>query len=248
MRKLVGPTRIRDYDNPQKKMIFRFLNKDDYKRVFDFGCGCGRLARQLLMQKFMPEKYTGIDLHRGMIDWCKRNLSPINENFKFQHYNAFNISFNRWGTSKLLSFPAESNQYTLALAHSVFTHITQESAEFYLTEIARILENDGVFYASWFLFEKIYFPMMQEFQNSLYINVSDPTNAVIYDKKWILRAYLKHGLSIEMIQPPIKRGFQWVIVARKTKRRHRVTFPQDNAPFGIIRASLLNKDPHRIGA
>lgn len=89
--------------------------------------------------------------------------------------------------------------------------------------------------------------MMQEFQNSLYINPADSCNAVIYDKNWLLKTYSRHGLAIEIIKPPITRGFQWYIVARKINKKHQTVFPQDDAPLGIVRASLIKKDPHKIG-
>ncbi|MFA4826823.1 MAG: class I SAM-dependent methyltransferase [Candidatus Shapirobacteria bacterium] len=247
MRELVGPINTSDFDNPEGKLIYPYFKAKDYKKVFDFGCGCGRLARQLLMQEPVPNKYTGIDLHLGMINWCITNLSPCNKNFKFIHYDVYYKAFNPTGSSKLLPFPVEHNQYTLALAHSVFTHLIEKEVDFYLTEITNVLCDHGVFFASWFLFEKKYFPMMQEFQNSLYINLDDPTNAVIYDKNWLLDIYSKHGLSIEIIKPPGARGFQWVVVARKINRKHQTIFPQDDAPIGIVRASLLKKEPYKIG-
>lgn len=247
MRKLVGPTKISEFDNPKGKLIYPYLKEQDYRKVFDFGCGCGRLARQLLMQKVVPKKYTGIDLHKGMINWCATHLSPCNKNFKFVHYNAHYQAFNPTGSTKLLPFPIGHNQYSLALAISVFTHLVEDEVDFYLTEVADVLEDRGVFLASWFIFDKVYFPMMQEFQNSLYINLNDPCNAVIYDKSWLLDIYSKRGLSIEIIKAPITRGFQWYIVARKINRKHQTNFPQDSAPVGIVRASLLKKDPQKIG-
>ena len=56
--------------------------------------------------------------------------------------------------------------------------------------------------------------MMQEFQNSLYINLTDPTNAVIYDYKWLFQIAQEIGLTPVNIFKPIVRGFQWHIVFR----------------------------------
>lgn len=157
MRKLVGPTKIGEFDNPKGKLIYPYLKERDYQKVFDFGCGCGRIARQLLMQKPVPNKYTGIDLHQGMVNWCTANLSPCNMNFKFIHHNAYYQGFNPTGSSRLLSFPVEHNHYTLALAVSVFTHLIEEQVDFYLTEITNVLENRGVFLASWFFLKRSIF-------------------------------------------------------------------------------------------
>ena len=93
MRKLVGPTDLSAFDNPSGDLIFdKFLIPSEaYKSIYDFGCGCGRNARKLMQLKVKPEKYVGIDLHRGMINWCQNNLTPYNNNFSFYHYDVFNI-------------------------------------------------------------------------------------------------------------------------------------------------------------
>ena len=44
------------------------------------------------------------------------------------------------------------------------------------------MRPDGWLHASWFLFDKRLFPMMQPFQNALFINETDPSNAVIFDR------------------------------------------------------------------
>ncbi len=73
------------------------------------------------------------------------------------------------------------------IALSVFTHLTQVQAEAYLAELSRVLEPGGILLTSWFLFDKRDFPMMQEDQNTLFINEFDVRNAVIYDRSWIAR-------------------------------------------------------------
>jgi SAM-dependent methyltransferase len=89
MRRMVGPTDPEDFDNPSGEPIYAGfgLPLDAYDSVFDFGCGCGRVARQLLQQNPRPRRYVGIDAHRGMIDWCRENLSPIDPNFQFFHHD-----------------------------------------------------------------------------------------------------------------------------------------------------------------
>src|SRR5437016_14083456 len=76
MRQLVGLTDEAEFDNPSGGLVFPYLSAEQYASVFDFGCGCGRIARQLIQQQPRPERYMGIDLHLGMIEWCRRNLEP----------------------------------------------------------------------------------------------------------------------------------------------------------------------------
>ena len=89
LRRTIGSVDPAFFDNPDGKFIFGDkISPVNYSRVFDFGCGCGRVARQLLQQKVVPERYVGIDLNKQSIDWCVENLSRINENFSFHHYES----------------------------------------------------------------------------------------------------------------------------------------------------------------
>ena len=45
-----------------------------------------------------------------------------------------------------------------------------------------MLRADGELAADFFLFETRFYPMMQDFQNALCIDVDDPRNAVIFDR------------------------------------------------------------------
>src|SRR5262245_31456826 len=84
LRRIVGPTEPEAFDNPRGEPLFApaGLPPDAYDVVFDFGCGCGRLARQLLQQKPRPRRYVGVDAHRGMVEWCQQNLSPVDPAFQ----------------------------------------------------------------------------------------------------------------------------------------------------------------------
>ena len=217
--------------------------------MFDFGCGCGRLTRQLLQQERRPASYTGIDLHLGMITWCQQNLAPHGLGFQFYHHDVQSPSFNP-GRNKprMLPFPAADRSFKLVVAWSVFTHLLEEQVEYYLDEVARILHPSGICVSTWFLFDKKYFPMMQEFQNALFINSIDPTNAVILDFNWLAQTVALRGLKIIEIQPPGIRGFQWRMhVAPAGSFRPKVDFPPDTAPFGINRPPVPNFDPAKIG-
>src|SRR5262249_30764548 len=148
-------------------LVYQYLPVQAYEEVFDFGCGCGRVARQLILQRPQPRRYLGIDLHRGMVAWCRKNLSPIVPQFQFAHHDVFMTNFNSKSTNRVLPFPANDSEFTLVNAHSVFTHLTEEQIAFYLQECARILRPTGILHSTWFLFDKRNFPMMQEPNNAL---------------------------------------------------------------------------------
>jgi SAM-dependent methyltransferase len=234
LRELVGPTDVSLFDNPTGDPVFGDLDASSYRFVVDFGCGCGRIARQLAQQRERPERYVGVDLHRGMIKWCEDNLGSRISGFEFHHHDVYNPSFNPdQALPRVAPIPVDTGQATLVIAWSVFTHLLQSQVEWYLTELHRILAEDGVAISTWFLFDKSRFPMMQDFQNALYINEDDLTNAVIFDKEWLLDVFRRQGLSVRAAVKPAIRGYAWVLqlgLARPGEQS--VSLPRDDAPLG----------------
>jgi SAM-dependent methyltransferase len=234
LRELVGPTDPAAFENVTRAPVFGELDQGAYRFVVDFGCGCGRVARQLAEQVERPERYVGVDLHPGMIRWCNENLATRLSGFEFHHHDVYNPSFNSDpALPRTAPIPVESGRATLVVAWSVFTHLVQSQVEWYLKEIRRMLAPDGVAISTWFLFDKSGFPMMQDFQNALYINEDDLTNAVMFDKGWLLDMIHKEGLVVRHATAPEIRGFAWVLRLAPARVGERsVSLPDDDAPVG----------------
>ncbi len=249
MRELVGPTDPAMFDNPTGALVYGGLPPEQFRSVLDFGCGCGRIARQFIQQSPRPERYEGLDLHAGMIRWASENLAPRAPGFRFTHHDVYYPGFNP-GDGKPMHdrFPFGDAEFSFIVAISVFTHLTQDQAEAYLAEMSRVLEPGGVILCTWFLFEKTDFPMMQENQNTLFINEYDVRNAVIYDREWVRAAAAAVGLTLREIGPPTVRGFQWEL--RFSPAASDVVpapWPLDEAPIGRRAPPLMPVDAHRIG-
>lgn len=236
-RKLVGPLDDAAFDNPTGQPVLGFLDPRVYDSVLDFGCGCGRLARQMIQQSPRPRRYLGLDRHRGMVEWCRTNLGSRAPGFRFEHHDVHHDTHNDGGTLGHLPFPADDQQVTLGIAYSVFTHLLEPDAAFYISEFGRVLAPGGTALTTWFLFDKRDFPMMQDFQNALFINVPDPTNAVIFDRDWLRARVADAGLVMTGITAPTIRGFQWTIrlERREAATVAEATFPEDLAPRGLAR-------------
>jgi SAM-dependent methyltransferase len=236
MRVLVGPTRETAFDNPSGELVFPYLDASAYESVFDFGCGCGRVARQLLLQRFRPRRYVGIDLHRGMIEWCNENLASVAPEFEFRHHDVYNYSFNPDRSAPdVLPFGAEDGAFTLVNAYSVFTHLTQRQAEYYLGEVSRILAHGGVFHSTWFFFDKRDFPALQAEHNALYASDLDPCAAVLFDHGWVWRQARAVGLVVYAVTPPAIRGFQWILLmAHADVGLPEVALPPDTGQEGVV--------------
>lgn len=241
MRQLVGPTEPEAFDNPTGEPVFPFVPESSYEAVFDYGCGCGRLARQMLQQNPRPKRYVGVDIHKGMIEWDQNNLTPVDPNFQFHHHDVYNPSHAPENTRRLTApFEVEDSAFSLVIAWSVFTHVYEVQALHYLKEVSRILRPDGRFVSTWFFFDKREFPMMQQFQNTLFINETDPTNAVIFDREWTLKAVDEAGLAITEAEPPNIRGYHWrITMEQKQSGVESIEFPPDDAPYGSMPPPLM---------
>jgi SAM-dependent methyltransferase len=250
MRELVGPTEPSCFDNPTGAPVFGAeIEPERYESVLDFGCGCGRLARQMIQQQPRPRTYVGIDLHKGMVRWNQQNLQPAAPGFEFHHHNVYEAGFNPDPNApRMAEFPVDTSSVSLLIAWSVFTHLTQAQCEHYLREVARVLRPDGVMISTWFFFDKAAFPMMQDFQYALYINDINPTNAVIFDARWIMDLTTSLGLILRKAVPPNVRGFAYTL--QFTPARAGVVgtvLPPDQAPFGRKPPPIGRANADRIG-
>lgn len=235
MRRLVGPTDLALYDNPNGGLIYPYLPPESFRWFFDFGCGCGRVARQLILQRPRPEMYVGIDLNAPLIKWCNEHLHPAAPDFSFHHHDVFNVALNPGRDKPLTSpLPAQDSQFTLVNAISVFTHLTEAQARYYLRECARVLHPEGVLHASWFLFDKADHPMMDDSSNALYVSYTDPSAAVIFDRQWVRDTARSFGLRVFQVIAPSIRGYQWLVLMTRRTDVAEIELPEDEAPRGIV--------------
>ena len=121
-------------------------------RILDIGCGPGRLAAALTA-RLDGGSYEGFDVDRPSIGWCQQAITPGNPNFRFQIADIYNASYNPEGSQDPANyrFPFPDSDFDLALAMSVFTHLTPTDTEQYLREAARVLRPGGRLVATFFL-------------------------------------------------------------------------------------------------
>ena len=217
LRTWVGPTDTVDFDNPSGVPIYAEFGipLESYETVFDFGCGCGRLARQLLQQNPTPRRYVGIDVHKGMIEWCQNNLTPVDVNYQFVHHDVYSYWYAPGNKMQLAEpFPVSDADFSLVIAHSVFTHLTKSQAEYYLSEVARILTPQGIAFTSWFFFDRASFPFLPEVY-CLYTSEVDFAQAVLFDREWFIATVRNVGLGVRMTRSPGMAGQQWIVFLAK---------------------------------
>jgi SAM-dependent methyltransferase len=125
-----GKTKEKYLDSGKKDLetVLCLLAKTDFsltsqKRVLDFGCGAGRMMRNI----DQAGEVWGTDISADHIYWCKENLNPPL----------------RFVTSTSLPhLPFEDRYFDLIYCGSVFTHI-DDLTEAWLLELRRILVPQG---------------------------------------------------------------------------------------------------------
>src|SRR6185369_13015906 len=115
-RALIGRVDEEYFDNPSGAPVFPELPPSAYDSVLDFGCGCGRIARQMIQQTRPPRRYVGVDIHGGMIKWCRKTLAPLAKGFEFHHHDLFNRSLNPRGALGHMPFPVPDRSVSLLVA------------------------------------------------------------------------------------------------------------------------------------
>jgi len=105
----------------------------DDKRVLDFGCGAGRVLRQLLAEGEAAAEFWACDIHAPSIEWINANLAPP--------FRAISC-----GTWPPLELPDAS--FDLIYSVSVFSHLS-DNASAWLLELRRLLRPDGVLIATY---------------------------------------------------------------------------------------------------
>lgn len=223
LRRLVGPI-VDDsyYDNPTGDYTAGPLDigplapGQAYERVLDFGCGPGRDARRLLLQRERPKSYVGVDVNRLMIDWCRENLSF--DGFRFVHHDVWSPTYGLDNSkNRYLPLTPLGSDFTLINANSVFTHLLEDQVEFYLREMSSMLAPTGIIHGSWFFFSKKWFPMMGDRQNTIFVNEHDATQAVYYDWYYFRSLLRSLGLRIAEVKWTKVPGFHNVLTLAKSE-------------------------------
>ncbi|HEX2835609.1 MAG TPA: class I SAM-dependent methyltransferase [Thermoanaerobaculia bacterium] len=203
------------------------------ERVLDIGCGMGRVAWPLAQALDERSTYDGFDTLAPYVEACRERLALNPERYRFHHFDLHSSLYNPNGAirSEDFHFPWNDGAFTLAIATSLFTHLTPAAATHYLREIARTLARGGRLYATFFVLDDHARELMRErptdpdfrapFPEGMYADAENPEAAVAFDAQWLLKTFLEAGYKIEHYAPGYWRRtagaeYQDVVVASKT--------------------------------
>jgi SAM-dependent methyltransferase len=200
----------------EARRLASFCGLSRSSKVLDVGCGPGRLPIGILRFLREVEKYRGVDVDRRAINWCSRHISEEHHAFQFVHLDVRNARYNPQGNGSLedFKFPFKDGEVRYNLSFfSVFSHMTTEDVDMYLSEFCRMLSPEGKLFLTGF-FEKGVPPMTIN-PNGYRDKWSGELHCVRYDIDFFKDLLYRNGFALERFDHAVEVDGQSSIYASK---------------------------------
>jgi SAM-dependent methyltransferase len=170
-------------------------------QVIDIGCGCGRTAYAVRDNPEFTGHYTGIDVDREMITWCKKHFPT--ERFTFLHADVFSSIYNPLGSREQYKLPLANEVADLVFSQSLFTHLLEGELTNYVSESYRVLREGKVMVMGVFCVDDIReaglvgdrWTFRHQMGNAMVETLQYPEAAVGYSRDFLVRVAREAGFS-----------------------------------------------------
>jgi len=138
----------------QTAVLQKYIDLKNTDHVLDVGCGIGRTA--VALTGIITEgTYEGFDAVEKGIIWCNKNIQQKYSHFHFKFTPIHNDLYNSYSQkAENFTFPYDNGKFDKVFLFSVFTHMQIPEIRRYLDEISRVLKNEGLCLATFFLFDE----------------------------------------------------------------------------------------------
>lgn len=121
-------------------------------RLYDWGCGAGRLAVGVREHLGRVADYHGVDIQPEVLNWAKDNLTA--PGFRFTLLDVANERYNPDGSPER-TLGAEPGTVDVFYAYSVFSHMNEADTSAYLRLIHEALAPGGLAFVTCFVEEDV---------------------------------------------------------------------------------------------
>ena len=181
----------------EAKRLVREFGCDSNTRILDVGCGQGRLPIGIL--RLIGEvPYTGIDVDRDSVEWCKRHIEQEHPSFRFYHLDVANERYNRLGETlgSDFTFDFADRAFDIIYLFSVFSHMRREDMKIYLCEFMRLLGDGGCLFFTTFVEEDV--PSVSTNPPGYALKkFSGPLHVVRYEKGHLIALIDEAGFKVD---------------------------------------------------
>ena len=176
-------------------LIYQNLPAQRPIRALDIGSGCGRLAVAFAQYFEENDSYVGIDVIKSDVDFCARHYKK--DVYSFIHFDVFNRSYAPHQDATAKPWPFDNESFNVATAISVWTHLPETDARFYISELSRTLRKGARALLSFFILDDIYFHSIGYRTDKLSQFYPQPQSKWIFDvqmkdsKDWFYPSWAK---------------------------------------------------------
>ena len=144
--------------------IYNNLKSTSGNRILDVGSGTGLLA--IAAEPMVTDNglYTGIDVIAKDVEFCRERYNR--RHFRFQHHKVLNPTYSPDQPDVNLPWQIDANSMDLVTALSVWTHLKERDALYYLKEVARVLKPGGRAIITFFYMEEQYKASLKKRSNA----------------------------------------------------------------------------------
>ncbi len=137
-----------------QSVFYQSVKEKEGNHFLDIGCGTGLLGIAAQPLTANGGSYTGIDIMEYDVKYCKKHFTE--SNYQFIHFDIANPTYAKTQNQELKPWPVENNSKDIVTALSVWTHLSERDAKFYLKEVARVLKSGGKAVITFFYLDELY--------------------------------------------------------------------------------------------
>jgi len=121
-------------------------------QILDVGCGAGLMLNSVRQFVGTKGSYIGIDVMKSEIDFCKKHYP---KEYKFIHIQTKNNYYSP-NQKENISWEFSNSSFDIITALSVWTHLNEIDAKFYISEVSRVLKTNGKAFITFFSLDEDY--------------------------------------------------------------------------------------------